>query len=443
MSPLSPSRALIFASCLVGGAALYGCDKLPPLTDGFGTCGPASGDEGGAPSPTYHDQVKQIFDVKCVTCHSGSGSALGDLSTYTGAVDQAAAIKTAVQDGSMPPQPASSCCRPLRNDRNLTATQIAEIVRWVDQGTPEGTPRVTPTGPSSPTPNVSVPLSSNFLPVAVAGEAFVTRCFATPWNASIPGLVTAFRVAPGRADLYHRARVYVLNTVDLEKIFGSDAVTASNGWACGDMFTDPRPRLIGTSYPDQLGLEAPVGAGYLVTADQSLVVQVTYRPATAGSAPDSSKLEIFTSTNVQPLTAIAVFNPMWFLEDAMFIPAGNADVTHRFGFDLVARQGRTQLSAHGVSFELGPRGRAISAAILRGDGTIECLAHVPVWDRLWSRDVHFEKPVVFNPGDRFILECHWDNATAVDGIAPVDTWWGPGREICRATAHVVEVIGGK
>jgi hypothetical protein len=77
-------------------------------------------------------------------------------------------------------------------------------------------------------------------------------------------------------------------------------------------------------------------------------------------------------------------------------------------------------------------------AVLRKDGTTDCLLNITRWDFHWLGDYYFETPVRIDPGDRVYVECHWDNTAGHQKIvngeqqAPRDLHWGTDDEMCGA-----------
>lgn len=76
-----------------------------------------------------NDATKNIFAARCVSCHNGTTmSGMLDISTYPTAQARAAAIRTRVDNGTMPPN------NPLnQQDRE-------KVKKWVDDGAPENLP---------------------------------------------------------------------------------------------------------------------------------------------------------------------------------------------------------------------------------------------------------------------------------------------------------------
>ncbi|MEO8701998.1 MAG: hypothetical protein ABI867_18275, partial [Kofleriaceae bacterium] len=85
--------------------------------------------------------------------------------------------------------------------------------------------------------------------------------------------------------------------------------------------------------------------------------------------------------------------------------------------------------------ELGSIGRV---AIQRANGTTECLLNIPEWDFHWMADYYFATPVRIDPGDKLVVECHWDNTAANQKIVngeqqtPRTLHWGNDEEMCGA-----------
>ncbi|MCH7904625.1 MAG: redoxin domain-containing protein [Armatimonadetes bacterium] len=90
---------------------------------------------------TYYDQVARILQRNCVTCHRDGGVAPFALDTYAKADNSKGMIKFVVNNGTMPPwfaAPAEDGHSPWANDRTLSARDKADLMTWIDGGTPEG-----------------------------------------------------------------------------------------------------------------------------------------------------------------------------------------------------------------------------------------------------------------------------------------------------------------
>jgi len=91
---------------------------------------------------TFATDVAPIFQAKCQSCHEPGSIAPMSLVTFREARPWAKSIKSRVETRQMPPWhiDRSVGVQKFKNDMSLTDAQIATIVRWVDQGAPEGNP---------------------------------------------------------------------------------------------------------------------------------------------------------------------------------------------------------------------------------------------------------------------------------------------------------------
>jgi hypothetical protein len=93
-------------------------------------------------APTFTKDVAPIFQQKCEACHRPESIAPMSLRTYQEARPWARSIKVRVEARQMPPWHIDKTVgiQEFKNDRSLTDDQIATIVKWVDQGAPQGDP---------------------------------------------------------------------------------------------------------------------------------------------------------------------------------------------------------------------------------------------------------------------------------------------------------------
>jgi hypothetical protein len=100
-----------------------------------------------APKPvTFSKDVAPIFQAKCQECHQPNSIAPMSLITFQDARPWARSIKERVATRQMPPWhiDPSVGVQKFKNDMSLTAEQVDTIVRWVDEGAPQGDPKDLP-----------------------------------------------------------------------------------------------------------------------------------------------------------------------------------------------------------------------------------------------------------------------------------------------------------
>ena len=91
---------------------------------------------------TFTKNVAPIFQAHCQTCHHVGTVAPMSLVTYADARPWARAIKQRVEAREMPPWfiDRNIGVQHFNNDESLTDDEIATIVKWVDNGAPQGNP---------------------------------------------------------------------------------------------------------------------------------------------------------------------------------------------------------------------------------------------------------------------------------------------------------------
>ncbi|MEZ4451493.1 MAG: hypothetical protein R3B09_18630 [Nannocystaceae bacterium] len=402
-------------------------------------------------APTYWRDAKAILDARCVDCHSPDNIAPFALTTYAEASAFAPVLAPAIEDGTMPPWPPDAACRSYLHDRSLPEAEAEVLLAWIDAGAPEGDPADAPAsaaGPADDGPEIDYDLELSipgpYTPTLAPDEY---RCFVLEWPEVEDRYITAFVVEPGSRSIVHHVIAYAVGPDDVDAIRDLDEADPDPGYLC---FGGPGGRApwIGAWTPGSRGSELEAGTGLKVAAGSAIVVQMHYHTY-AGAPPDTSRLLIRTAATVErPAAVIPFTNPGWPSDaDPMTIPAGEADVMHRFSADLTKA---APLFAPDGPFKFGDAMRIQAAAlhqhtlgtrssmrILR-EGGDECVLEIPRWDFNWQGSYALSSATILSPGDQLELECHWDNSAAnqpyVDGVqrAPVDVAWGEGTgdEMC-------------
>ena len=98
--------------------------------------------------PTFNREIAPILYKNCAGCHRPGEAAPFSLLTYEDAKKKSATLSKAVHSRVMPPWKADPASFPYRDDRRLSATDIALIEAWAKAGAPEGNPADKPTPPA-------------------------------------------------------------------------------------------------------------------------------------------------------------------------------------------------------------------------------------------------------------------------------------------------------
>ena len=95
---------------------------------------------GSGRSITFTKDIAPIFQKSCQNCHHAGTSAPMSLMTYNETRPWARSIKERVVRREMPPWHLDKTVgiRKYKNDISLSDEEIASIVKWVDEGAPQG-----------------------------------------------------------------------------------------------------------------------------------------------------------------------------------------------------------------------------------------------------------------------------------------------------------------
>jgi hypothetical protein len=438
------SLALAASGCFV--------DDRPLLDDDFGQCATP------APPPvppdrllTYWQDAKPIIDARCTGCHTEGGVAPFALESYQDAFRYRSITRHAVATGVMPPWQPDDCCNDYLWDRSLPTEEREVLLGWIDQGAAEGDPadegsplEVDRGGLSRVDLTLTMP--EPFEPRRLIGADEV-RCFVLDHVFDDDVWVTGIDVAPGDRSMVHHVIVYTVDQSDLPALRAREGADGRPGWDCyGEFAGDATPTgSIGGWAPGYHGVEFPHGLGRQIPAGSALVLNMHYDTG-SGVGVDQSQVQLMLADQVdKEATGTGIVNPLWLIDDGMHIAAGDPDAVAWFAYEptIVFGDHRGPIDIYAVNqhmHELGTIGRL---AILRGDGSVDCLLNISDWDFDWLGEYWLREPVTLYPGDRLYVECHWDNSAGnqkiVDGEQQVarDLAWGTDQEMCAGVLTIV------
>lgn len=438
----------IAALCLTSTGCFTGGDN--PLPETFGQC-----DEPPAPGMppagtlTYYEHAKPIFDAMCADCHATGGIAPFPLETYEDAMRFSTRIRAAVASGAMPPWQPDDCCTDYRWDLSLTPDQKATILGWLDQGGLPGSPDDEPPPLDVDRGGLSrvdkrFSMVEPFQPKPVIGADEV-RCFVLDGSFDGDSFVRGINVVPGNRSMVHHVIVMAVAPDLADELARKQGKDGRPGWDCvGELETDrQRTAQLGGWTPGSRGIEYPDGLGRSVPAGWKVVLNMHYDTGTSRD-PDQTHVDVMIDDHEgSQLRSVPVINPLWLAGDAMAIPAHSEDTSVFFSYDptTVLTQGRPFL-IYAVNHHMHELGSIARLAILRADGSTDCLLNITNWDFDWLGDYWLAQPIRFDPGDELFIECHWNNTAArqkfVGGeqIAPRDIAWGTDEEMCAGILTV-------
>ena len=435
---------------LVGGC-FYTEDS--PLPEDFGACTGVDSDRAVA-APTWYRDIEPIVVKKCQGCHVEDGIAPFPLQGYSQFSSLRGVIHDAVAEKRMPPWQPTECCNTYQYDRSLTDADHDTLLRWLETGTALGDPAdaIPPPAPPRGLPRVDLraEMHEGFVPKPKHGSDEI-RCFLLDHDPiDRKRYITGFDFQPGVRAMVHHVIVYAVDedaAKDLEKRDGEDGRPGWDCWGEGGELAGSR-KYIGGWQPGVLPRLLPDGIGRELEAKTRIMLNVHYDTA-HGSGADRSAIDIMLEDHVERTEkSLPVGNPLWFAGDGMKISAGDPDTMYWFAYDPTETLTHGEpVQMHNVMLHMHEYGSIGRVAILRGDGTTDCLLNITRWDFHWMADYYFEKPVVIEPGDKLYVECHWDNTAENQRIVngeretPRDLYWRTEDEMCGAILTYSVAVG--
>ena len=98
-------------------------------------------------TPDWSTSIAAIIYANCSSCHHEDGIAPFPLMSYEDAILNGSSIQAAVNALLMPPWPPDPNYSHFRDEKVLSASDLAAINNWVDGGMPSGNLSLTPPPP--------------------------------------------------------------------------------------------------------------------------------------------------------------------------------------------------------------------------------------------------------------------------------------------------------
>lgn len=341
----------------------------------------------GASSPTFTKDVAPILYQRCIECHRPGEAAPMSLLTFSDVRPWAKAIKQQVAARTMPPWHADPSVDKFLNDRRLSDDQVATIVKWANNGAPEGDPAAMPKVPE-------------FTQGWVIGKPDLTFDTGKDFNIPAQGVIEYkyFTVDPGfKEDTWiqaaevrpqQRAQVHHILVFVQE---GGKRVTRS-----GEMFSD---MLIGYA-PGVPSITWDPDTAFLVKAGSKLLFQVHYT-ANGKETVDRSVLGLRIRPDAPKYRAFSGSALQFRLNIPPNEPNYEAKATYTFKEDVTL----LDLTPH-----MHLRGKAFKYVLTYPDGRSEELLNVPKYDFNWQLSYILSEPRKVPAGSRMDVTAWYDNS---------------------------------
>jgi hypothetical protein len=392
-----------------------------------------------AEPPTFAKDVAPILYASCVGCHRPGEVAPMSLISYEDVRPWAKAIRSKVVSREMPPWGADPHYGTFKDDRSLSAAQIATIAAWADGGAPRGRDADLPRLPaftagwSHGEPDVVIDMPVEFA-IPAEGEVPVIDFFTkAPFTQDV--YVKALEVREGTAGVIHHAGVYVIDKLPEGarlvngRIIGADGKEMSRNQvarANGGTSTQEIQKLL--SFVPGRGYEEYQGdAGQLIKAGSYIDFYMHYTPNGA-PAKDRSRLGLYFARPGQTV-GHQIYHSFGAAGPTAYVVEGKEYTPQRRGegiegsvnlpnippyaenFKVVSVHTITEpVTLYGLTPHLHLRGKSMKYTLTRPDGTEEILLDVPKYDFNWQLYYELQTPKKIPAGSKVTVVTLFDNS---------------------------------
>ena len=391
-----------------------------------------------APPVTFAKQIAPIFQEKCEECHRPGTAAPMPLITYDQVRPWAKAIRERVIKREMPPWHINKNVgiRHFLNDRSLSDSEIATVVRWVDSGAPLGDPKDLP-------PQRQWPADNRWETTKVLGEPdFVVQSEpytmpahgqdvwwkpVTPLPLTEPRWVRAVEIRPGTLagrKITHHARA------DLEQADPNDLTLAKD---------EPRGvRPAGILMEWAVGKQNdvyPEGSGKLLVPGAQIRWEI-HMHAVGEDIRDHVELAVWLYPKGQEPkypTVLTFFPATPRVKGSQLIDIPPNSVRQESGITVLKQAARLE----NYQPHMHLRGKAMLMEAILPDGTVQTLSYVDHFDFNWMNNYIYspEDAPVLPKGAMIRVTAWYDNTASNKNNPDPNQWVGFGDRTVDEMGH--------
>jgi hypothetical protein len=328
----------------------------------------------------FNREIAQVFEKKCLQCHSEDGMAM-PLGSHKEARPWAIAIKEEILNRRMPPWPAERGYGEFANDGGLTAREMEFLISWIDGGGPKG---------NSPEP-MYMDHSTHWM--VGTPDAVVKAERAISVEADSPAAFTRVILKPGLTqDRWLRA-------IDFKP--GDKRVARAAFFSVVET-----GQYLGGWTPWHSSTELPDGVAFKLPAKGTIAVDVLYR-GTLEPATDQPTMALYFA----PAAPAHVMRDLSL--EAKTAPAGAGNRVRLTSSQTVAAD--TTLFA--LRPDLGAGARSIEVKAKHADGSVQVLLWIREFENDWQSPFVLKTPIRLPKGSVLQATAYFD-APAAGAPAP-------------------------
>lgn len=374
----------------------------------------------------WSEDIRPIFEAKCMTCHHPGGIAPNyvDLTTYgnkpgqSGARDWAKAIEEEIMTGRMPAWRADERFGDFENQRGLTEEERKYIIAWIQGGAPQGPRRDLPPPPQFTQrdwnlgqPDLVVePAAAHVVP-ADANE--LTVSVRIPLNLDADQWISGYEFFPGVPQIVHTIQAFIHDPEGAEpEIMDVEVTLPYDPLADEDELEEIRqrampagPHFLGQWVRGDRPVLLPDEAGLRLRKGSSIELRMTYRKQTyedqGKEFSDLSRLGLFFAR--EPIDLIV--ESVRIGNDNFVIPAGAE--AHAVTAELTLPE---DVQLHAIQPHMNHLGRQLRVDAHFPDGEALTLLRIGNYHQKWESSYRFRKSIAAPKGTRLVLTGVYDNS---------------------------------
>ena len=348
------------------------------------------------PLVTYTKDVARIIQAKCQDCHRAGEAAPFALDSYKAAKSWAGMMREVVADDVMPPWHADAAFGHFKNDRRLTPEDKATLLKWIDQGCPEGSAKDLPQ-PRSFLDGWRLPREPDVVlkmqkPIKVPASSFLG--IGVPYQYVPVGeplaedtWVEAVEVRPEYRAVVHHIICFII---------------PPGGTIFDVAGRDFGRHMLGAYVPGDAPVVMPPGHARKIPKGSQLMFEMHYTP-NGKAGPDQSMIGL----------CLAKGPPKYEIQNASImngrfrIPPGDPNFEVK---SVKTFPKDTRLFIFTPHMHV--RGKAFKMELVNPDNSRETLLNVPKYDFNWQANYELAKPKDIPAGSKIECTAWYDNSKA-------------------------------
>ena len=353
-------------------------------------------------TPTYAQQVSRIIQKNCEGCHRPGQIGPFSLTNYKEVSAFKAEIKRVTQARVMPPWSAVPGHGEFKNERRLSAEDIATLARWVDADAPLGDAKDLPAkvayndGWAFGQPDMVFTPSESFTLTGNGPDEY--RCFVMPSGLTEDRYIRGTEVRPGNRKIVHHVRTFADLSGQARKL---DEADPKPGFDCSLGMASIYKRIgLGGWAPGLTPGLAPENIGALFPKGADVVMEVHYHKS-GKTEPDHSTFGVYLNKGAVEHVAKSapIANPF------IKIPAGAVKHEEHASYTF-----RKDVIATGVLPHMHLLGVEMKMTAVFPDGTSKELVWANPYDFNWQTHYVFKEPMLFPAGTKIEIVGYYNNS---------------------------------